>query len=320
MRTLIMSVFLMLLSVCGVSASENIMEKEKTAVVIAAFGTTYDSGLSSLLKTAEELEKLAGKSPVRLAFTSNIIRKIWHERKDDAQYRKEHKNVPEYLYDVKNVLGTLADLQNEGYRAIVVQPTYITSGEEYSDLLAYVDGLNGIKTMKERWKPFQMIAVGRPLTGAYDYKEDLSVFADALADDVKAAAKSKSALVYMGHGNEHLSTGIYFELEIIMNEKYPETPVFIGTVEGHPDLGDVMKKLKASGKKSVMLKPLMLVAGDHAANDMAGDEDDSWKVILSKAGYKVTPVIEGLGENPLIRKIITDGMTKTAAEAGIKLD
>lgn len=320
MRTLILSVFLLLLSVCGVSASENSMEKEKTAVVIAAFGTTYDTGLSSLLKVAEDIKKEAGNSPVRLAFTSNIIRKVWHGRQNDAEYRKAHPQVPEYLYDVKNVLGTLADLQNEGYRTIVVQPTYVYSGEEYADLLAYTDGLSNIKTLKDKWKPFNKIAVGRPLTGAYEYKEDLVEFAKALKPDADKAAKSGAVLVYMGHGNEHLSTGIYFELELVLKEMYPKAMIIVGTVESHPDINDVLHKLRFTARKLVTLKPLMLVAGDHATNDMASDEEDSWKTILTKAGFKVTPVIEGLGDNPEIRKILAENMKKAAKEAGIKLD
>ncbi|MGE4319023.1 MAG: sirohydrochlorin cobaltochelatase [Deferribacterales bacterium] len=319
MRALILSAVVMLFTVFGVFASENSMEKQKTAVVIAAFGTTYDSALSSLLSISHELEKNTGDIPVRMAFTSNIIRKIWHSRKNDTEYRNSHKEVPEYLYDVKNVLGTLADLQNEGYKTVVVQPTYIYAGEEYADLLAYTDALNGIKTLKDKWKPFTAIAVGKPVTGAYEYKEDLNRFAEVLKADVDLARKNKTALVYMGHGNEHLSTGIYFELEIVMNAMYPDVKTFIGTVEGHPDVEDVIAGLKRVKAKSVTLKPLMIVAGDHAQNDMASDEEDSWKTLLSKAGIRVIPVVEGLGENPGVRKIIADNMKKAAEENGIKL-
>lgn len=324
MRTFITSVIMLLLAVSGAFAAEMNMEKEKTkeknAVVIAAFGTTYESTLDSLLKIEQDIKAAVGKDvPVRMAFTSNIIRKIWHERNGDAAYKAEHKDVPSYLYDVKNVLGTMADLQNEGYRNIVVQPTYLTSGEEYSDLKAYVDGLDGIKTLKDKWKPFSKLATGKPITGDYDYHEDLEAFAKALKKDVDLAAASSSALVYMGHGNEHLSTGIYYELEKLMNEMYPKTKIYIGTVEGHPDMDEVVGKLTAAKVKKVTLKPLMVVAGDHANNDMAGDEEDSWKTVLVKAGIKVMPVLEGLGENPMVRKIVVDNMLKAAAEADIKL-
>ena len=319
MRTVILSALMLLFTVHGVFAMESDMEKQKTAVVVAAFGTTYDSTLSSLLKITEDIQKVSGECPVRLAFTSNIIRKIWHGRKADEAYKKAHKEVPLYLYDVKNVLGTLADLQDAGYRTVVVQPTYVYAGEEYSDLQEYVRGLLSIKTLKDKWRPFDKIALGVPVTGAYDYKDNLETFAKALKKDAEAAAASGSALVYMGHGNEHLSTGIYFELEIVMNKMYPNVKTFIGTVEGHPDLDDVVANLKAAKAKKVMLKPLMIVAGDHANNDMASDEDDSWKTVLTKAGFKVTPVIEGLGENPLVRAIIVDSMKKAAADNGIEL-
>lgn len=319
MRTLIAFVLMLLYSVCGAQAAEAKMEKQKTAVVVAAFGTTYDKGLSSLLKITEDIRAQAGDSPVRLAFTSNIIRKIWHGRLNDAAYRQAHKNVPEYLYSVKNVLGTLGDLQDEGYRTIVIQPTYIYAGEEFSDLRSYAEGLNGIKTMKDRWKPFETIVVGDPATGFYGYREDLKKFAVALKPDVEEAAKAGAALVYMGHGNENLSTGIYFELEHVMRELYPQIVTVVGTVEGHPDLNDAVNKLKAAKAKKVIIKPLMIVAGDHANNDMASDEDDSWKSVLARNGFSVTADITGLGENPLIRKIYVDNMLSAAKSAGIEL-
>lgn len=319
MRTLFAFVLMLLYSICGVQAAEVKMEKEKTAIVVAAFGTTYDTGLSSLIKIAEDIKAKSGDAPVRLAFTSNIIRKIWHGRQNDTAYREAHKSVPEYLYSIKNVLGTLGDLQNEGYRTIVIQPTYIYAGEEFADLRAYADGLNGIKTMKDRWKPFKTIVVGDPATGFYGYKEDLIRFAEALKPDVDMAAKAKSALVYMGHGNENLSTGIYFELEHVMREMYPDVQIFVGTVEGHPSLDDAVAGLKAAKAKNVIIKPLMVVAGDHANNDMASDDDDSWKSVLEKNGFKVKADITGLGENPAIRNIFVQNMLKAAKSADIEL-
>ncbi|WP_277656904.1 sirohydrochlorin cobaltochelatase [Seleniivibrio woodruffii] len=321
MRTLFTSVLMLLFAATGVFASEVEMEKDKTAVVIAAFGTTYESTLDSLLKIEKDVKAAVGENvPVRMAFTSNIIRKVWHKRQDDAGYKASHKGkVPDYLYDVKNVLGTMADLQNEGYRNIVVQPTYLTAGEEYADLVAYVEGLGGIKTMKDRWKPFNHLAVGDPIMGSYDYRGNLEALAKALKKDIDAAAASSSALVYMGHGNEHLSTGIYYELERLLNQTYPNVKTYIGVVEGHPELDEVVEKLKRDKVKKVLLKPLMIVAGDHANNDMAGDEDDSWKVVLTKAGIKVNPVLEGLGDNPEVRRIIVENLLKAAKEADIEL-
>jgi sirohydrochlorin cobaltochelatase len=309
----------MLLSVSVLFASEAKMETPKNAIVVASFGTTYKSTIKSILQIAEDIRAAAPHTEVRLAFTSNIIRKIWHKRSKDEDYRKGNPDVPAYLYDVKNVLGTMADLQNEGYKNIVVQPTLLVNGEEYHDLSAYVNGLAGIRTIKMKWKPFHKIALGEPLTGSYDYHDRLEAFAKALESDVQRAEKSGSVLIYMGHGNEHMSTGIYYELELMMNKMYPQVQTLIGVVEGHPDVDEVLEKAERTGNKNVMMKPLMIVAGDHARNDMAGEEDDAWKVVFEKAGFTVEPVLEGLGENPEIRKIFVNHMLDAAEKGNIEL-
>ncbi len=296
---------------------------DKAAIVVAAFGTTYPSAVDSLLAIVRDIEAEYPNTPVQMAFTSNIIRKKWHRRADDQDYQKAHPNVPAYFYTIKNVLGTLADLQDQGYKTIVVQPTHLTNGEEFSDLQAYVNGLLSIETVKERWRPFNKIALGRPLMGAWGtdhaYQDDLNELTKAVADDVKQAEQRQAALVYMGHGNEHLSTGLYYEFARMMNERYPQVATVVGLVEGHPDFSEVLESLREVNKKKLLLKPLMIVAGDHATNDMAGDEEDSWKVQLQAAGYQVTPVLEGLGDNAAVRKMFVDHLQDAAMEAGIEL-
>lgn len=321
MKRFLIALVLVCLAFTGVAQAEgekNIMG-DKTAIVIAAFGTTYETTLEPILALVEEVQAKYPESPVRLAFTSNIIRKIWNNRAVDAEYRNEHPNMPEILYNVKNVLGELAELQNLGYRSIVVQPTLITDGEEYRDLLAYVDALDSIKTMKEKFKPFKSLAVGKPLTGDYDHSENIEALAKALENDAKQAKASKAALVYMGHGNEHMSQGSYYELELVMNRMY-NIPVMVGLVEGLPDYESVLEKIKAKKVKKVILKPLMYVAGDHASNDMAGDDDDSWKIMLKSEGVEVLPVLEGLGKNKQVREIFIGHLEDAAEEAGIKLN
>jgi sirohydrochlorin cobaltochelatase len=300
-----------------VAAGEKKMT-ENSAIVITSFGTTYESTLHLILNMVEEVRAKYPETPVKLAFTSNIIRKTWNERAEDEAYRSEHPDVPEELYSVKNVLGAMADLQNEGYRNIVVQPTLINNGEEYLDMTAYVNALASIKTVKERFRPFNTVAIGKPLTGTFSHMEQVEALAKALAADVMTAEKAGAVLVYMGHGNEHMSQGMYYELEIVMNRMYGE-PIVIGLVEGLPDLDTVLDKLAIINNKKIILKPLMFVAGDHAQNDMAGDEDDSWKTVLTKAGYTVTPIVEGLGSNPAVRLLFINHLALAAMEAGIDL-
>ena len=123
----------------------------------------------------------------------------------------------------------------------------------------------------------------------------------------------------MGHGNEHLSTGLYYELEQIMNARYPQIRTVVGLVEGHPDLDEVIEKITETGNSQLLLKPLMVVAGDHATNDMASSDSDSWKSRLEAAGYRAEPIMQGLGDNPAVRQLFIAHLEDAAAEAGIEL-
>ncbi|HKJ04145.1 MAG TPA: sirohydrochlorin cobaltochelatase [Geopsychrobacteraceae bacterium] len=296
---------------------------EKSAIVIAAFGTSYPSAVDSLLAIVRDIEAKYPETPVQMAFTSNIIRKKWHGRADNKEYRQKHPEVPEYFYRIKNVLGTLADFQDQGYRSIVVQPTLLTHGEEYLDVQAYLEGLMAIDTVKERWKPFERLALGRPLMGSWGdkhpYEHDLQQLTEAVAEDVKLAEQQQAVLLYMGHGNEHLSTGLYYEFERLMNQRYPQLTTIVGLVEGHPDFSETLEKLQKSGRKNVLLKPLMVVAGDHASKDMAGNGADSWSSQLKALGFGVRPIMQGLGDNAAVRALFISHLHDAAAEAGLEL-
>ncbi|MEI8631069.1 sirohydrochlorin cobaltochelatase [Vibrio sp. PP-XX7] len=159
---------LLMMSVGSVAvASDATPPEEKSAIVLATFGTSYDSALGALLSIKAKIEQTYPNTPVRFAFTSNIIRKKWHARRQDQAYQQNHPRTPQHLYQIKNVLGTMADLQNEGYKNIVVQTTLLSHGEEYIDLKAYVDALASIKTVKAKWQPFHKISLGRPLMGTW---------------------------------------------------------------------------------------------------------------------------------------------------------
>jgi len=295
----------------------------QTAIVLASFGTTYPAAVDDLLAIVHDVEARYPKTPVRMAFTSNIIRNKWHARATDQAYRTIHPDIPANFYQIQNLLGTLADLQDQGYKTIVVQPTHLTDGEEFQDVQAYIDGLLSIKTLKDHWRPFEKIALGRPLMGRWGedhpYRVDLQAFTEALATDVDMAQAAGAELVYMGHGNQHLSTGLYYELEELMNQRYPQIKTHIGTVEGHPAFKDVQDNLRRTSTQKVLLKPLMVVAGDHASKDMAGDAPVSWKSQLEAAGIVVTPVMQGLGDNPAVRQLFIDHLQDAATEAGIEL-
>jgi len=302
-------------------ASHGKQDKPKKAIVLACFGTSYPSALVAITNIKQQVEKAFPGTRVELAFTSNIIRRIWHHRQGDKKFFAENPNIPKEIVYVKGPLATIAGLQDQGYRTIVVQPTHIYFGEEYIDLTSYVDGLNSIKTIKKKFMPFEKLVIGRPLLGKcgieHDYHEDLEAAAKALAADVALAKKNNAALVYMGHGNEYYSTGAYVEFQQVMRKMYPGTQIFIGTVEGFPALDNVVEELLHTKTRKVLLKPFMIVAGDHANNDMAGDEPDSWKNVISKKGIKVVPVTRGIGENNRIAAIYVEHIKDAAKDNGI---
>lgn len=278
----------------NVYAGEN-----KNAIVLASFGTSYPKALNAIVNIGQAVKKAFPDYEIRHAFTSNIIRKIWHKRQLDETFLLKHGDTARDFIHIKTPLATIAGLQNEGYRTIYVQPLHIYAGESFYDLSSYIDGLKSIKTLQKQWMPFETLALGRPLLGKpgpeHLYRDDVEKCAKALAQDVCLAKKENAALVYMGHGNKHFSTGVYVELQNMMRDLYPETKIYIGNVEGYPSYEDVADQLREDGVEKILLKPFMVVAGDHAANDMAGD-DDSWKHGFLQLGIEVDTCLQGLGE------------------------
>ena len=297
--------------------------KDKTAIVLAFFGTTYTSGLKAVINILNHVKRAYPNTEVRVTFTSNIIRSIWRKRQAEAD-KWLSKGIPREILYVKGLIATMGDLQDEGYRNVIVQSTHVYHGEEVEDLLAYLHAIESIRTVKAKWQPFTRIVWGRPILGdvgdRYDYHEDLKRGVEALKSDVELARKRGAVLVYMGHGNEYWSSGIYAEAQKVFRELYPDVQTFVGTVEGYPSLDDVVKALKRHARsKKVVLKPFMVVAGDHAHNDMAGAEPDSWKNVLKAAGFRVEPVLHGLGENDRIAGIVVEHIRDAARDAGLKV-
>ena len=297
-------------------------ESGKAAIILASFGTTVPSAVESIINIQRKVQAAFPEVPVRVTFTSNIIRKVWKKRQTNAQKWLDQGIPPEILY-VKNIISTFGDLREEGYRDIVVQPTHMFFMEQSHDLAQYVEAMRSIRTIKKKWQPFNKIALGRPALGTignqYEYRKDLKNALITLAPDVSLARKNNASLVYMAHGNEHWSVGIYGEAAKMMRELYPDVITYFGAVEGYPGIEDVSRDLKQAQSNKIILKPFMIVAGDHAVNDMAGDEDDSWKTILTRQGISVIPVLKGLGSNDEFAQLFVVHITDAARDAGIKL-
>ncbi|MGI6639882.1 MAG: sirohydrochlorin cobaltochelatase [Desulfobulbus sp.] len=297
---------------------------DRTAMVLAMFGTTVQAGLRGLFGVEQALRTAFPHTPLVLAFTSNQIRRVWQKRALDPTFRAQHPEIPEYLYQVQGPLAAIANLQDRGHGNIVVQPAHIVPAEEFHDLRNYVSSLASIRTMKPRWRPFRSLVLGRPALGTYDLKRpyslDIEEVAKALAPDIALARQQEAALVYMGHGNHYFpSGGMYLEFAAAMQRQAPDVCTLIGTVEGFPSLADILASLARQKRKRVLLKPFLISAGDHVAHDMAGPQEDSWCSILARNGFEVEPVLQGLGEIAQFADIFARHAAEAAHDAGLEL-
>lgn len=323
-RTSCACLFLCLLLSCASAFGGDPPATGRNAIVLAAFGTSVPEALQGIVHIRDRIRQKFPESEVRLAFTADSIRATWNERQHDQAFRTTNPDVPADIYGVRSPLATIADLREEGYTTILVQPGHISLGEEYLDLVETVRALNSIATVKAKNRPFKKLVVSRPALGTmgttHPYAEDIRTVAKSLAGDVKTARAKGSALLYMGHGNEFFpSGGSYLELVEVLNTLYPETRSYLAVVEGFPGLDGVIRQMKRDGVEKVVLKPFMTVAGDHAVNDMAGDSPESMRSLLTAHGFQVTTVVEGLGVQGDFADVYATYLTETARDHGIEL-
>lgn len=286
---------------CAVCSAATAYDRppQKPAIVLSAFGTTEVTALKSIFNIKTRVEKAFPDYDVHLAFTSNIIRSIWHKRADDAAFRKENPDIPEEVYHVGNTLSTLGNIQERGARLVLVQSLHVTDGEEYTDLVKLVATLEGISTFKASRHPFPWIGVGEPALGTGDGQPAyLQRAAKAIGPLVDEARARNASLVLMAHGNEHLTQGVYAKFQDELRRQYGPN-VWLGTVEAPPLGEDIAKNMAQTpnAPRNVLLAPMMVVAGDHAHNDMAGEEEDSWASLLKAEGFEVSAHLVGLGSN-----------------------
>ncbi len=297
-------------------------EPPKNAIVIASFGTTVPEAVQPIINIFNKTKEAFPATEVRITFTSNIIRSIWKKRQADPKQWLD-QGIPKEILYVKNIISTIGDLREDGYRNIIVQPTHMYFMEQSKDLLSYVKALGSIETTKVKWRPFDKIVMGRPALGMpgdrYDYHADIVKTVNTLSADFELARKEGAMLIYMGHGNKYWSTGIYSETQKKMREIHPDVKSYIGVVEGYPGLDDIMGSITQTQTQKIILKPFMIVAGNHAKIDMAGPEKDSWKSILTREQFEVQTVLEGLGSNHRFAEIFVDHIRDVAGENHISL-
>lgn len=278
-------------------------------LLVVSFGTSFNDSRAEDVKGIEDA--LAEAYPdwsVRRAFTAQIIINHVEARDDEV---------------IDNMQQALDRAVENGVKNLVVQPTHLMHGAEYDEM---TEAINGYKDK------FESVAIAEPMLGevgddATVINDDKKAVAQAITDaackeagfdSMDAAAEAGTAFVFMGHGTSHTANVTYDQMQTQM-ENLGFKNAFIGTVEGKPEdtaCDKVIEKVKEAGYKNVVLRPLMVVAGDHANNDMAGDEEDSWKSQFVASGNfdKVDCQIEGLGRVEAVEKLYVEH-TKAAIDS-----
>ena len=257
-------------------------------LLVVSFGTSYnDSRVNDIKSIEDALQDAYPDWSVRRAFTAQII--INHIQARDGE-------------KIDNMTQALERAVANGVKNLVVQPTHLMHGAEYDEMCAAID---------EYRDQFESVSIAEPLLGevgsdASVINADKEAVARAVAaaaveasgfDSLEAAKEAGTAFVFLGHGTAHVARVSYSQMSTQMQQLGYEN-VFIGTVEGEPEetaCESVIEEVRAAGYTTVILRPLMVVAGDHANNDMAGSDDDSWKPMFEDAGFTVDCQIAGLG-------------------------
>jgi len=248
-------------------------------LLVVSFGTSYNDSRRLTIGAIEEaMEQAFPDYSVRRGFTSQII--IDHVKSRDQVI-------------IDNVGEALNRAVDNGVKTLVVQPTHLMNGLEYNDL---------VNEVAEYADAFEKIAVGEPLLTS---DEDFQAVMKAITEATAQYDDGETAICFMGHGTEAESNQVYGKMQETLAATGYEN-YYIGTVEATPSLDDVLEAVGKGEYKKVVLQPLMVVAGDHANNDMAGDEEDSWKSAFEAAGYDVTCVVNGLGELEAIQQLFVE--------------
>lgn len=263
-------------SLDNIRNEDGIGEKE---LLVLSFGTSYNDSRRLTIGAIENaIEAAVPDYAVRRGFTANII--IDHVNRRDGIL----------IDDIDAALKRAVDNK---VNTLVVQPTHLMSGIEYDEIIEKVANYSDA---------FDKVVFGDPLLTSDD---DFERVEKAIVDWTSEYDDGETAICFMGHGTEHEANQVYQKMQDMLTaDGY--TNYFIGTVEAEPSLENVIAKVKEGNYKRVILEPLMVVSGDHANNDMAGDDADSWKSAFEAEGYEVECLLRGLGENEDIRKIYVD--------------
>ena len=289
--------------------ARNADEIGENELLVVSFGTSYnDSRVDDIKGIEDALQEAYPDWSVRRAFTAQII--INHVQARDGEV-------------IDNMQQALDRAVENGVKNLVVQPTHLMHGAEYDEMA---------EVLEQYQDKFESVAIAEPMLGevgddATVINEDKAAVAQAVADaavqeagfdSMEAAAEDGTAFVFLGHGTSHTAKVSYSQMQTQMEELGFKN-AFIGTVEGEPEdtaCEAVIEKVKEAGYKMVILRPLMVVAGDHANNDMAGSEEDSWKSMFEASGNfdSVEDQIAGLGRIDAVKQLYVEH-TKAAIDS-----
>ena len=245
----------------------------KKAILVVSFGTTFaDTRKKTIDVVEDKIRENFPEYDVRRAYTAHII--INRLKKRD----NIHVDTPE---------EALQKLMDDGYEEVIVQPLHIIPGLEY-------DYIKSVVSKFRHKKFFKKLNLGRPalyFKGRDGAPDDYEIFVEAMAEHLN----KEDNFVLMGHGTPHHANACYSCLQQVLGDKGYDK-VYIANVEGYPEIPHVIRKLIQDEVAKVTLKPLMLVSGDHARNDMVGDDEDSWQNLLAKEGIKSNADMRSLGE------------------------
>jgi sirohydrochlorin cobaltochelatase len=241
---------------------------KKVGILLVAFGSSVPSAQTAFENIDKNVRAAYPGIPVRWAYTSHIIRK---------KLAKQGK----YLDSPETALARMMD---DGFTHVAVQSLHTIGGAEYHDLSRTVGAF-------EVMGGFERIILGSPLLAT---QEDMQRAVAGIVKSIPPEREKTDAVVLMGHGTHHPSNAFYAALMFQLQLQDPN--IFVGTVEGYPAIDDIKKWLLKKNIGKAYLMPFMSVAGDHAFNDMAGEEAESWKSVLTKAGVTCVPILKGTAE------------------------
>lgn len=252
-------------------------------ILLVTFGTTFDEARSAFDNIEENVREAFPETPVRWAYTSEIIRK-----KMEKQGNR-----------VNSPLQALKEMDEQGFSSVAVQSLHTIAGFEYHDLVKTV------RKFENEANSIKDINIGGPLLNG---PEDMEKAAEAILGFIPDERKKDEAVVLLGHGTHHPANSAYAAL--MWRLQTEDENIYIGTVEGYPGSETIVEQLKEKQTYSAWLLPFMSVAGDHAKNDMAGKESDSWKSVLSDAGISAKPVLKGFAEHDAFVDIWVEHLKK----------